>query len=244
MVMIIVMIPRKIHYCWYGDQPPSDLIKKCMESWQIAMPDYQIKRWDVSNSPLDHSYAREAYVRRQWSALSNYIRLHALRTEGGIYLDTDIETLKSLTPLLDDHCFLGFQQELKQQDWVNTAVLGAEPGHSFLAACMHRLEGSFRNTGRFERSPLLTTAILRKSGLNRYGLQTVNDVTIYPVEYFYPFSWLEKYSPDRITTQTYCVHYWTATWKTSRSLEWPVPIKRFKRAVLTWVQRQADKSSR
>ena len=228
------MIPKQIHYCWFGNRPQSDLIRKCTGSWQNTMPDYPIKRWDETNSPLDSRYAKEALRQKRWARLSNYVRLHALYTEGGVYLDTDVETLKSFTPLLVEHCFLGFQQRIEQRDWVNTAVLAAEPGHPFIKLCMDRLVQTFENTGRFDRSPTVTTAVLKELGLNEYGLQRINDVTVYPVEYFYPYSFLEKYSADKISENTYCVHHWTATWKSRLSFEMPSPLRRFRRTLTAW----------
>jgi mannosyltransferase OCH1-like enzyme len=237
--MIAPVIPRTIHYCWFGGRPPGSLMRRCMQSWHARMPDYEVKRWDETNSPLDGQYAREACARRLWSPLSNYIRLYALYTEGGIYLDTDVETLKSFTPLLDDHCFLGFQQETEGHDWVNTAVLAAEKGHPFLKTCMDQLTDAFERQGRFHRSPTLTTAVLCDWGLKQYGFQRIRDVTIYPVQYFYPFSWLEKQSARRYGEETYCVHHWAASWKSRVSLEWPSAIRRLKRAAVAWLRRKA-----
>ncbi len=211
-------------------------MQRCMDSWGRAMPDYEIKCWDLSNSPLDNEYARVACARELWSPLSNYVRLHALYSEGGIYLDTDVETLKSFTPLLNDRCFLGFQQVPEQGDWTNTAVLAAEPAHDFIKECMERHLSVFESTGRFERSPLNTTRVLRAWGLRRYGFQTIHGVTIYPVEYFYPYSWLEKYSASRITDHTYCVHYWVNGWKKNASLELPAPVKRFRASASSWIR--------
>ena len=209
-----------------------------MQSWQAVMPEYEIRRWDQTNSPLDNAYTRETFRQQRWSSLSNYVRLYALYMEGGIYLDTDIEALKSLTPLLNEPCFLGFQQEPEQRDWVNTAVIAAEQGHAFVKMCMDRLVSAFEHDGRIDRSPTTTTTTLRELGLSRYGLQTIQGVTVYPVEYFYPYSWLEKYSPDKIKENTYCVHHWAASWKEHASLELPAPLRRLKRAAVAWIRKR------
>lgn len=191
----------------------SDLNKRCIDSWRRMMPDYQIKEWNETNSPLDNGYCKAAYARRLWSRLSNHVRLHALDTEGGIYLDTDVEVIKSFTPLLQHECFLGFQQEEEQVDWLNSAVLGAHRGHQFLGECMELTRKLFAETGAFSRSPTVITMTLKAMGLKEYGLQEINDVTVFPAEFFYPFPWFSKFSTDSITENTYCIHYWEHTWQ-------------------------------
>jgi len=206
------MIPKTIHYCWFGKAPKSDLNKRCLDSWRKVMPDYQIKEWNETNSPLDNAYSQRAYAKELWAKLSNLVRLQALYTEGGIYLDTDVEVIKSFAPLLHHKCFLGFQVEEEQVDWVTNGVLGAQPGHQFLNRCIELTRDLFAETGRFYRSPTITTLILEEMGLKKYGLQEIEEVTVYPLEYFYPYPWTSKFSPDCIKENTYSIHYWEGTW--------------------------------
>lgn len=110
------MIPKKIHYCWFGSGEKSDLNKKCMETWHKYLGDFEWKEWNEHNSPMDLRYLQEAFENNLWSRISNYIRLHALYKEGGIYLDLDIELLKPLDDLLENECFVGFQMEKKSKD--------------------------------------------------------------------------------------------------------------------------------
>ncbi|HKQ99751.1 MAG TPA: glycosyltransferase, partial [Pyrinomonadaceae bacterium] len=200
------MIPQIIHYCWFGGAPKSPLNMKCIDSWKNLMPNYQLKEWNETNTPLQTAYAREASARGLWSKLSNYIRLQALHKEGGIYLDTDVEVLKDFSPLLDDECFAGFQQKDENSDWVNNAILGARPGHPFLKSCMSLTDEALRETGEFLRSPVVTTSVLKRGGLRDYGLQQVDGVMLYPTEYFYPFPWQGKFTVDCIKEDTYCIH--------------------------------------
>ncbi len=95
------MIPKKIHYCWFGGNPLGEQEKKYMDSWRKYCPDYEIKRWDESTIDLSKfgSYLKEAYEQEEWAFVSDVVRLYALVTEGGIYMDTDIEVVKPLDEL-------------------------------------------------------------------------------------------------------------------------------------------------
>lgn len=189
------------------------------------MPDYEVKEWNETNSPLDNEYTQAAYQQKAWSRLSNYIRLHALYTEGGIYLDTDVELVRNMTPLQQHKCFIGFQQEDEDIDWVNTAILGAEPGHNFLRRSMELTLKKFEDERELYRSPAIATAVLREMGLRAYGLQEIGEVTIYPTEYFYPYPWFSRFSPDRITDNTYCIHHWAGSWLKAETHDIPATKK-------------------
>jgi mannosyltransferase OCH1-like enzyme len=225
------MIPRTIHYCWFGPNSKSALNERCLESWRRHLSDYEIKEWNETNSPLDNVYCRASHARGLWSRVANYVRLHALYTEGGIYLDTDVEVLKSFTPLLHHKCFLGFQQKEELSDWVNNAIAGAQAGHSLLRRCMELTVEAFTEAGEFSRSPTIMTRALREMGLREYGLQEIKDVAVYPAEYFYPYPWFGKFSPDCIKEETYCVHYWEGSWvkKRSRAMALPRLLKKMAR---------------
>ncbi len=207
----------------------SDLNKRCLDSWRRVMPGYRIKQWDETNVPLDNPYTRAAYARGAWSRLSNHVRMHALYTEGGIYLDTDVEALKDFAPLLHHKCFVGFQQAEEKVDWVNSAISGAQPGHPFLMRCVELTRKLFAETGDFPRSPFVVTRILKEMGLREYKLQEVDGVTVYPIEYFYPYPWFGKFSPGCIKENTYCIHHWEASWRKQERDKSLSPLRIMKR---------------
>lgn len=96
------MIPKKIHYCWLSNDPYPEKIEKCINSWKEKLPDYEIIKWDLNRFPLEKSlWVKQAYEARKYAFAADYIRLYALATEGGIYLDSDVEVLKSFDDLLD-----------------------------------------------------------------------------------------------------------------------------------------------
>ena len=193
------------------------------------MPDYEVKEWNETNSPLDNSYTRAAYGQKHWAKLSNYVRLHALYAEGGIYLDTDVEVVRTLTPLLRHECFLGFQVEEENVDWVNNAVLGARPGHHFLRRGMELTVRLFEEEGEFYRSPAVMTAVLKGMGLSAYGLQEVGGVNVYPAEYFYPYPWFGEFTPGCVTENTFCVHRWAGSWMRPGPPGLPLPRRVMRR---------------
>ncbi|HEV2762961.1 MAG TPA: glycosyltransferase [Pyrinomonadaceae bacterium] len=223
------MIPRTIHYCWFGRGPLSDLNRRCLESWRRVMPDFRLKEWNETNTPLEDDYSRAAYAAGSWSRLSNLVRLRALLTEGGIYLDTDVEVLRDFAPLLGHECFLGFQQREEEEDWVNGAVLGARPGHPFLERCVELTTELFARTGKFYRGPTVVTRALKEAGLEEYGRQELRGVTLYPAEYFYPFPWFGRFTPGCVTDKTFCVHHWEGSWKKTGLERFLSPLRILKR---------------
>jgi hypothetical protein len=231
------MIPRKIHYCWFGPASKNALNHRCLASWRGMLSDYEIKEWNEANSLLDVEYCRACHAKGLWSRLSNYVRMYSLYTEGGMYLDVDVEVIRSFDPLLSHKCFLGFQQQEEQVDWVNSAVMGAVPGHLFLKACMDRTVKTFAESGEFYRSPTIVTALLKEMGLAVYGLQEIGDVAVYPAEYFYPYPWYGRFSPDCVTGNTHCIHYWEAARKKQKYGRLLAPLRKLKRLIVPVAKR-------
>lgn len=124
------MIPKVIHYCWFGGNNLPGTVKECIASWEKYCPDYEIKRWDESNYNISkNSYTRLAYKNKMWAFLTDYVRLDILSREGGIYLDTDVKLIKSLTPLLKNGAFMSFEQRGR----VNTGIgFACEPDNPII----------------------------------------------------------------------------------------------------------------
>ncbi len=217
------MIPKLIHYCWFGRGPMSDLNHRCIESWRRVLPDYDIVEWNEDNSDLDSDYCRATYAQGLWSKVSNEVRLKALHRHGGLYFDTDVEVIKRFDDLLGLDCFFGFQLVEPHVDWVNNAVIGARVGHPFLARCIESLHQTHARLGHIPRGPELITAVLRKAGLQHYGRQDVHGVTLLPRECFYPYAWTEAFVPDCVTAQTYGIHHWEGTWCVPETAPLPSP---------------------
>ena len=102
------MIPKVIHYCWFGGNPLPELAIRYIDSWRQRCPDYEIKKWDETNFDVySCDFVKEAYESKKWAFVSDYARLWIVFNYGGVYLDTDVELVKSLDELLDNKCFLG-----------------------------------------------------------------------------------------------------------------------------------------
>ena len=112
------MIPRIIHYCWFGRGPMPEMAQRCIASWHRYMPDYKYKLWDENNFDINSNiYVREAYEAHKYAFVSDYVRLFALYNEGGIYMDTDVEVLKHYDDLLHLTGFIGFEGSKRSQDF-------------------------------------------------------------------------------------------------------------------------------
>lgn len=209
-------IPKTIHYCWLGRNPKPKSVLKCIESWKKFCPDYEIIEWNEDNLDISSNlYSRQAYDARAWAFATDYFRLWIVYTYGGIYLDTDVQVIKPLDPLLKNKAFMGFEEE----DTINTGLgFGAEAGSAFLAENMKVYESlEYINAdGTYNRlpAPLYSTAVAKDYGLTKDtgNIQKVLDLTCYPREYFAP----KDYFTGRmhITGNTYTIHHYSSTWFT------------------------------
>lgn len=202
------MIPKIIHYCWFGKNPMSDELKKCIASWKRLCPDYEIIEWNEENYPIEKiSYIAEAYAKKNWAFVSDYARLDVVYQYGGIYLDVDVELVKSLDSLLEQSCFFGFEFA----NDVNTGIcFGAVKNHWFIKENM-----SVYESHTFEELPKtcveITTELLLSHGLTQgKGVRHIKGMTIYPPEYFNPIHfWTNQL---HISPNTYSIHHAFGSW--------------------------------
>jgi hypothetical protein len=213
------MLPKIIHYCWFGGSDLPEDYKKIIAEWKLLHPEWTIKRWDESNAPMSVPYIQKAVELNNWANVSNYVRIYALLAEGGIYLDTDMKLLKPLDSLLSHNCFLGFESGGDDVPvfWLNNAIMGAIPSHHFLIACEDKLLTQFDGTEKSNlSSPHLVTNLLKEQyGLEKYGRQMIQDIVIFEKEIFYPVPYDKVYLFKQGITfpdETIAVHMWGRTW--------------------------------
>src|SRR5574344_77548 len=207
------MIPKIIHYCWFGRGKKPQLAEKCLKSWTKYCPGYVIKEWNEDNFDLDlYPYAREAYDNRKFAFVTDIVRLYALYTEGGIYMDTDVEVVKPLDEFLSLHAFSGYES-LKD---VPTGIMASEKNGKWAKENLdYYNERHFINEdGTFDlRSNVKTiTRLLLPYGLRRDNTyQDFPDmITMFPKEYFCPKSYETR--EIKITQNTYCIHHFNGSW--------------------------------
>lgn len=206
------MIPKIIHYCWFGGNSKTPLIEKCMTTWKDRLPGWEIKEWSEKNSPINAPYVTRALKEKRYAFAADYVRFHALSTFGGVYLDTDMEIVRDLTPLLEDGFFMGQES----QSFVNGAIIGAERGHPLLTCIMAELDR--RASAGFCAIPEIITEILAEQA------QLSEGARIYPENVFYPYN---PFDPARreigqlfycdVTANTYAIHHWAQSWNYSFS---------------------------
>lgn len=209
------MIPRIIHYCWFGGNELPELERSCIASWSRVMPGCEIIRWDESNFDVERcAFSREAYAADNWAFVSDYARFKILHENGGIFLDTDVELLKPLDELLELDAFTGFT---KDSSFVNPGlVVASEAGGHVMADIVRKYESMslLPQKGRIhpQSSPRMLTALLEESyGLKRDGcLQELDGLTVFPAEFFDPID--PHTGAMSIAETTYSIHHYSGTW--------------------------------
>ena len=214
------MIPKIIHYCWFGGAPKSRLIKKCIKSWYKHCSDYRIIEWNESNYDLNTApdFVKQAYYHKKWAFVSDYVRLKVVYENGGIYLDTDVELIKSLDPFLQNKAFFGFNEDNR----INTGLLfGAEKNCELLANLMENYHNSsFINedgTINYLDNTQRDSVIFEELGIkldNSY--QVVNGYVFYPKDFFCPMD--RRYHCLNKTENTVSIHYFVASWSDAKWL--------------------------
>ncbi len=208
------MIPKLIHYCWFGGNPLPEPAQKCIKSWQKYCPDYEVKEWNESNFDLSCCiYAKEAYEAKKWAFVTDYVRLKVLVEYGGIYMDTDVEVVRPLDVFLKEKAFSGFEYG----ENVPTGIMACEKNFSLFDALLKRYDGRhFLNAdGTYDLTTNVkeVTDFLRKRGLVLNGKkQTIEGFALYPKEYFCPKNW--KTRKVECTNNTYAIHHFAGTWLT------------------------------
>lgn len=219
------MIPKIIHYCWFGRGPLPELAQKCIASWKKYLPDYEIKEWNEDNFDVNIiPYTAEAYQAKKYAFVSDYARFWILYRYGGIYFDTDVEVIRPIDDIIERGNFMGFETDPKPQlkaDASEASVapglgLGVNPGLGLIKKMLDFYEGR-----HFEFVPggigqltivHIATEVLRKAGLKQQqGIQQVDDMWIYPAEYFCPINL--KTGRIHVKPNTRTIHHYAGTWQ-------------------------------
>lgn len=223
------MIPKKIHFCWLSGEEYPPLIQYCINTWKQILPDYEIVLWDTKRFDINSvAWVKEAFEAKKYAFAADYIRFYALYTEGGIYLDSDVEVLKTFTPLLNCKSFIGFEASTGM---VEAAIVGSEPGMEWCKKILN-----FYTDRHF--SPAMDVSNVLAPIVTQNAIRTTypdfptkmpdspislnnGEFMVYPAHFFSPIKYdIEKnYSKTKVSsskyhknTNTYCIHRFNASW--------------------------------
>ena len=206
------MIPKIIHYCWFGRNPKPELAMKCIASWKKYCPDYRIVEWNEDNFDLSYNdYVREAYENRKWAFITDVVRLKVLFDMGGIYMDTDVEVVKNIDSLLNYEAVSGFESEER----IPTGLIAAEKGNPMIGELLRdyddahfvREDGSLNLETNVTR---ITNACLKYGLIQNNSKQTINTFTFLPKDYLCPKDLDTR--EIHITENTLCIHHFDGSW--------------------------------
>lgn len=214
------MIPKVIHYCWFGKKPLPELAERCIKSWHTFCPDYKIVEWneesfDISTAPL---YVQQAYDAKKYAFVTDYVRLWAMTNFGGIYMDTDVEVRKSLDQYLLNEAFSGFENSTQ----IPTGIMASEAKYSLFEELLDEYDSiAFIND---DGSYNITTNVVRiTNACKKYGfipngkLQKFAGFTIYPQNVFCPDH--KKLTDEIYMKDNATIHWFAGSWKSAEAVK-------------------------
>jgi len=207
------MIPKIIHYCWFGRGEMPELAKKCIASWHKHMPDWEYRLWNEDNFDVNQiPYTKEAYEAKKYAFVTDYVRLYALCLEGGVYMDTDVEVLKPLNDLLGLSAFTGYEGS-KTMPPV-TGIMASEADGQWVKEQLDSYsDAHFINpdsTLDMTTNTIRISRLMRSNGFIQDGkYQIYKDLHVFPTDYFCPRQTTGEFL---LTENTYCDHHFMGTW--------------------------------
>lgn len=246
------MIPKVIHYCWFGKNELPEDAKRCIASWKKFCPDYEIIEWNETNYDVrKNKYMSDAYDEKKWAFVSDYARIDIIYNYGGIYLDTDVELLRPLDELLKDKMFCGWEsrdpildeKKITYENSVNLGLgFGAEKNNIALKDILDLYEKlNFINEDgslNLMACPHYQTEILKQYGLDdtkRTYQKLKDEIIVYPESYFSPKSMTT--GEITLTDETYSIHHFSGTW-----IEKKNPVKMFIRKFIKKFEHEENKN--
>lgn len=206
------MIPKKIHYCWFGRNPLPKLAKKCINSWKKYCPDYEIIEWNEDNFEINCcEYVKEAYENKKYAFVTDYVRLYVMYTYGGIYMDTDVELVKNLDGFLSHEGFSGFEDDI----YIPTGIMAGEKGFGLFNDLLLYYNGKHfvNENGDYDTTTnvITITKLLTEKGFIPNGkYQVIDGFALYPRDYFCPYDDATGKMYD--SKNTVAIHWFNKSW--------------------------------
>lgn len=205
------MIPKKIHYCWFGPKPLPKLVVNCLKTWSEKLPDYELCLWNENNSPMQNSFVQQAYAAKKYAFVSDYIRFWALYNHGGVYLDTDMFVVRTFNDLLNNEVF--FAWETAEEKNISCGVIGAIPEQPYIRNIINHYDGLHFNIASI---PELVVPGIVSHCYADYPVK--EEINIFPYDYFYSFPYEEKENVKNFmqykSENAYAIHLWNVSWGT------------------------------
>lgn len=234
------MIPKIIHYCWFGRTPLPDSALKCIDSWRKFLPDYEVREWNEDNFDVNEiSYCRDAYEAKKYAFVSDYARFKILHEYGGLYFDTDVEIIRSMEDIIERGPFMGAEIDGDESTKTFPVVapglcIGANKEMPFFSKILgvYSTLSFWGNDGTFNKYTMvpLVTNLLKADGLRPTNqIQQVGEITIYPAEYFNPLD--SATGRLSLTDNTRSIHWFMASWLPQQPI-WKKKIKQYIRRFL------------
>lgn len=223
------MIPKVIHYCWFGGNPKPDNVKRYMSSWKKYCPDYEFQEWNESNFDVtENAYCREAYEAKKWAFVTDYVRLWALYHYGGFYMDADVEVVKPLEPLRVYDALSGY--ELKTR--IPTGTMGACRGNEWIGMLLHDYDHRhfINSDGSYDMTP--NVVIITRLTKEQYGV-VLNGATLHfgKNNVILPYDYLCAKSlvtgEVEATANTYTIHHFTGSWVSEKDRKHIALLRRY-----------------
>ena len=214
------MIPKVIHYCWFGHNPLPEMAQRCIDSWRKFFPDYEIKEWNEQNFDVFMvPYIAEAYKAKKYAFVSDYARFWIIYKYGGLYFDTDVEVIRAMEDIVTKGAFMGYEDEtggcVSHRSIAPGLGIGAEPGNPFYKEVLDIYSNRhlFSWDGRMMDTVVkITTALMNEKGIrnNANGIDEVEGIALYPEDFFCPKNYYTGVL--HITENTRSIHHYSATW--------------------------------
>ena len=214
-----IMIPKIIHYCWFGKSPLPKSAVRCINSWKKYFPDYEIKEWNESNYDVNKiPYISQAYAAGKYAFVSDFARFDIIYQHGGIYFDTDVEVIKPFDDILAKGAFFGCETDGGAGSYITVAPglgiaapAGLDVYKEILDYYSHLGFSNADGTLNTQTVVAHTTGILKNHGLEECDrIQMLDNITIYPKEFFNPLN----NNTGRLdqTNNTHSIHWYSMTW--------------------------------
>ena len=232
------MIPKIIHYCWFGRNPLPKSAEKCIASWKKYLPDYEIKEWNEDNFNVNIiPYTQQAYEAKKYAFVSDYARFWILYHYGGLYFDTDVEVIKSMDRIVNNGSFMGLELDgtKNTKQAINPGLgLGAEKRMPIYKTILEKFSqlNFYDSNGKrnpYSMIPMVTQLFVEKGLKTNQMVQNIDNINIYPQRYFNPLD--DATGRIYIDKDTYSIHWYSKTWLPHEP-KWKITLKRYIRRII------------